>query len=119
MSVSKERDAREWLRDIVNWGDRIALYLDGRSEAEFADDTMVQDAVLRCLECIGEASSQVIKAGYAELYPDIEFVEAYWTRNRIAHGYYDVSVGRIWITATEAIPSFVEKARRALNAPSV
>lgn len=115
MNVSKAREAGDWLRDVIHWGERIASYLDGRTEAEFSEDTMMQDAVLRCIECIGEASGQIIKAGYADAFPDMEFMEAYWTRNRIAHGYYDVSPGRAWTTTTESIPTLVRKAKRALD----
>ena len=115
MNTSGERSAQQWLADIVAWGERIAKYLDGKSEADFANDTLVQDAVLRCIECIGEASRQIMKHGYAEQFPEMKFVQAYWTRNRIAHGYYDISIERIWVTATEAVPEFVLNARRAID----
>jgi uncharacterized protein with HEPN domain len=110
-----ERAVEEWLKDIVHWGDRLAVHLDGMSEQAFLEDARTQDAVARCLECIGEASRQVVASGEARQLPGIEFVEAYWTRNRIAHGYYDLNQSRVWATATQSAPNLVSHVRRVLK----
>jgi uncharacterized protein with HEPN domain len=110
-----ERAVEEWLEDIVRWGDRLAVHLDGMSEEDFLHDARTQDAVARCLECIGEASGHVVASGESQQLSGIEFVEAYWTRNRIAHGYYDLNQSRIWTTATQSAPNLVSQVRRALQ----
>jgi uncharacterized protein with HEPN domain len=115
MSRSQERGLREWLSDIVSWGERIAEHLEGMNEPEFVADRKTQDAVIRCLECVGEASRQVVTSGYAASFPETEFLQAYWTRNRLAHGYYDIDLARVWLTATESIPSLLVNVRGVLH----
>lgn len=103
----RKRPLKAWLADILEWGERLALYLEGFDEVAFSRDPKTQDAVIRCLECIGEASRQVIASGAASKFTEVEFVEAYWTPNRFIHGYYDLKVDRAWITATESAPKLV------------
>ena len=49
-----ERDELR-LRHIVDAAERIAAYLRGVNEASFLENRMLQDAVIRNLEVIGEA----------------------------------------------------------------
>jgi uncharacterized protein with HEPN domain len=111
----KKRVLREWLSDILEWGDRMSLYLDTIDEQAFLSDRKTQDAVVRCLECIREASRQIVADGHAQRFPHIQFVEAYWTRNRLAHGYYDLNLHRVWKTATESAPKLVEQVRHVVG----
>jgi Ribonuclease HepT-like len=64
---SGERDLRQWLQDIVTWEQRMAEYLLGMNEETFAVDRRTQDAVIRCLACIGEASRRVLGLAADEL----------------------------------------------------
>jgi uncharacterized protein with HEPN domain len=111
--VKKQRSPVDWLEDIIAWGDRMAGYIDGVDERTFLSDLKTQDAVVRCLECIGEASRQIVAAGHSKDFGEIEFAEAYWTRNRLAHGYYDVNASRIWVTANGPARQLVEQVRGA------
>ncbi len=82
------------LRDIVIWGDRIESYVANMSYDEFLADTRTQDAVIRCLEIIGEAASQILKveSDFEERHPGLELTAAYRARNRTAHGYGSVDL---------------------------
>jgi uncharacterized protein with HEPN domain len=115
MSPAEDRSLRDWLSDIIAWGERIAEHLQGMDESAFAADHKTQDAVIRCLECVGEASRQVVASGHAASFPEVEFLQAYWTRNRLAHGYYDINLARVWLTATESIPTLLNNVRGALR----
>jgi len=91
----------------VAWGNRLSGHVSGLSEAEFLANPLVQDAVVRCLECVGEASHQAMGHNREDMPEHIEFAEAYWARNRFAHGYYDLDMKRVWITATVSAPKLV------------
>ena len=104
MSGTPERGLEQWLRDIVSWGQRIAEYLRGLDEERFLADRRTQ-AVIRCLECIGEASRRILTSDRKDLPPGIEFLQAYLTRNRLEHGYFDINLQCVWLTATESAPA--------------
>jgi uncharacterized protein with HEPN domain len=114
MSGSPERGLEQWLHDIVSWEERIAHYLRGLDEQGFLTDQRTQDAVIRCLECIGEASRQILALDRKDLPSGIEFLQAYWTRNRLAHGYFDINLQRVWMTATQSAPALAADVRKLL-----
>jgi uncharacterized protein with HEPN domain len=87
---SGERDLRQWLQDIITWQKRMSEYLRGMDEENFSADRRTQNAVIRCLACIGEASRRVLALAADKLLPGLEFLQAYRTRNRLVHGYYNV-----------------------------
>jgi len=116
MSVSSgERDLRQRLQDIVAWEERIAEYLRGMNEGSFTGDRRTQDAAIRCLACIGEASRHVLSPAEEDLPSGIEFLQAYWTRNRLVRGYYDVNVQRIWLTAWQSAPTLAAEVKKILE----
>lgn len=115
---AKERTVDHWLEDIVQWGARIESYLVGLSQDEFEADEKTQDAVIRCIECIGEASKHIISYKVETgLEMDVaDFQDALWAQNRLAHGYFDVELSRIWITATSSVPALVTKVVSIISA---
>ena len=58
-SVSMEADQLGRLRDILKASRLIASYIKDASEAEFRADTQKQDAVVRRIEIIGEATAHL------------------------------------------------------------
>lgn len=54
------------------------------------------------LEIIGEAATHVSIAARAML--PLPWLESVATRNRLAHGYFDIDEVVVWRTATEDIP---------------
>lgn len=63
----------DYLSHILMAVERIATYTEDMDEAAFLNDRMVQDAVLRNLEVIGEASNNIEKRypEFAEAHPEL------------------------------------------------
>jgi uncharacterized protein with HEPN domain len=80
---------------------RIAYYL----------QHIVQDAVIRNFEIIGEASNSILKSneGFIEQHPDLPLRFAYDMRNQLSHGYFSTDLNIVWRTATRNIPALGEK----------
>ncbi|MGV3548430.1 HepT-like ribonuclease domain-containing protein [Rhizobium sp.] len=59
--------------------ERIAAYLDGTSQGDFLRDTLLQDAVIRNLEIVGEASRNIVRhhPDFAEAHPELPLQSAY------------------------------------------
>lgn len=109
------RTLREWLDDLVTWGDRVAAYLEGVDLEVFLEDRLRQDAVVRCIECIGEAARNILNDPRSADLSHLDLYQAYWARNRFAHGYYDLDMERVWETASVSVPRLVMDARIALD----
>ena len=75
-----------YLRHMLDAAGRIQSYVAGVSRQEFDDDHEKQDAVVRQLEILGEAASQVpekVRLGRR----DVPGSTAVGMRNRLIHAY--------------------------------
>jgi uncharacterized protein with HEPN domain len=61
---------------------------------------MAQDAVIRNLEIIGEASHNIERdyPEFAAAHPELPLAFAYQMRNAVAHGYFKVDLEIVWKT---------------------
>ena len=117
MTIDRGDPVHDRLSDIVNWGERIHKYVADMKYDDFVADTRTQDAVIRCLEVIGEAASQILKSDgdFERRHPELELTAAYRARNRTAHGYGSVDLATVWRSATVSCPEIVAVARRFLG----
>ena len=80
----------DYLEHILEALKRIFDYVEDIGEGGFLTNALVQDAVLRNLEIIGEASNKLVRYHdeFIKKYPDVPWEDMYWMRNRISHGYF-------------------------------
>jgi uncharacterized protein with HEPN domain len=94
------------LKDILDSCRQIRTYLDGMNRETFIADILVQDAVLRRLEIIGEAASR-ISPDTQSLFPTLPFRSMRGMRNIIAHDYGEVDLEQVWKTAAANVPDLI------------
>lgn len=75
----------------------------------FVADRLTQQAVLFNLVVMGEAAGNVLTshADFAQQHPDIPWRSIRATRNRIAHGYFDINLDIVWDTVQSALPPLI------------
>lgn len=107
----------DYLRHILEAVDRIDRYTAGLAEDGFLDSPMIQDAVLRNLEIIGEASRNIERRHpeFAAAHPELPLAFAYQMRNVVAHGYFEVDIEIVWKTVERDLPTFARQVRAALD----
>ena len=98
-----EADQLGRLRDILESARLIATYVHGVSEAAFQSNSEKQDAVVRRIENIGEATAHLTEETRAAI-PELPFRKMRGMRNIVAHDYANVDVGIVWEVATIYIP---------------
>lgn len=105
MSRDPQRLA-DYLTHILEAIGRIDRYTRDVSEVAFLDNPMVQDAVIRNFEIIGEASNNIEKRfpDFAQSHPELPLAFAYQMRNTIAHGYFKVDLEIVWKTIHADLP---------------
>ena len=82
------------------------------------EDLLVQDAVIRNLEIIGEASNNIQQhcPDFAAAHPELPLSSAYQMRNAIAHGYFKVDFEIVWKTIQRDLPNLRQRVLDVMRA---
>lgn len=104
----RKRDDNVYILDIIDSIEIIIGYTSGTSEADFEKNMMLQDAVHRRFEIIGEASARVSDT-FKERHPEIEWRLMKLMRNKLIHEYFGISSGTVYATITEDLPPLLLK----------
>ncbi len=105
----------DYLCHILEAIDRITAYTGEMDELAFLDNRLVQDAVIRNLEIIGEAANNIEKhhPEFAAAHPELPLSAAYQMRNAVAHGYFKVDLEIVWKTIHRNLPGLYELVQKA------
>jgi len=99
------RDAA-YLWDILEAARAVQRYTSGRSRTAFDADRILQRAVERELEIIGEAAARVsdtLKAAH----PEVPWKLMVGQRNVLIHDYGDIDYDRLWVVVVDHVPKLV------------
>ena len=109
--------AKDFLQHILEAANRVLRYTKGMGRKEFSADTLVQDAVIRNVEIIREATNNLLEVApdIGASYPSIPFAQIRRMRNRVAHGYFAVSLSMIWDTVQVDIPELRQQIAKVLG----
>ena len=101
----------DFLTHILEAIERIEEYVSDLDEMAFLENKLVQDAVIRNFEVIGEASNNIEKRfpEFVTSHPELPLASAYQMRNAVAHGYFKVDFEILWKTIQRELPSFYVK----------
>ena len=99
----KKPNNADRLRHILDAIGKIGKYLDGYDKQSFQSDEKTQDAVVRQMEIIGEAATNLTR-DLRSKNPQIEWQFAAAMRNRLIHGYFEVDAEIGWDTAQNDLP---------------
>lgn len=98
-----KKDAKILLEDILASADNIQKFCKGKTLSSFKSNLMLQSAVIRQLEIIGEAAKG-ISADVRQKYPDVEWREICGLRDILIHNYAGVDNSRIWKLIRDDLP---------------
>ncbi len=99
-------DVRDYLKHAPEAIDRIDSYTKSLTYDQFAGNTRDQDAVIRNLEVIGEASRNIERRfpDFAEAHPELSIRAAADMRNALSHGYFGIDLEILWRTIQTNLP---------------
>ena len=98
-----ERADRDFLSDIQEAARRVEAYTTAMTYDEFLANTQTQDAVIRNLEIIGEATKN-LSTGLRAKHPDVPWRGMAGVRDRLIHDYFGVNLDIVWQIATGELP---------------
>ena len=115
MSLPRTRENDPFrLRHRLDWARTTERIAAGESRQSLDEDQMMQLAMARTLQIIGEAANNVTletRRGY-EMVPWTDIIGM---RHRMVHVYYAVDLDVIWKTVTEHVPSLIHHLENLLE----
>jgi uncharacterized protein with HEPN domain len=113
MKRSRENDPFH-LQDMLEWALEAQEQVDGETRSSFAGNRRLQLAIMKVLETIGEAASNVTSEVRNEN-AQIPWASIIGMRNRLIHAYREIVLDVIWDTVTVDIPVLITELRRLLD----
>ena len=119
MSADSKRTS-DFLGHILEAISRIGRYTDQMNIADFQENELVQDAVIRNMEVIGEACGNIRKLApaFVQSHPEVPWSSAIGNRNALSHGYFSVDLKLVWATVKSDLPTLKLAVERLRVDPS-
>jgi len=95
-----------YLLDILLAARKVLKYTKGMKQEEFDGSEIVQDAVMRQLEILGEAAGHISEE-FRRKHPTIPWHKIIGLRNQIIHEYFRVNRQIVWDTIQNDLPDFI------------
>ncbi len=98
--MNKALRVADYLSHILQAIERIDRHTAGLEQIGFLASELIQDAVIRNLEVIGEAANNIrrVNPQFAMAHPEIPWSVMYAMRNHLSHGYDQVDLQIVWKT---------------------
>jgi len=115
--MSKDRQRLvDYLTHILEAIERIDRYTEDVDEVAFLQNELVQDAVIRNLEVLGEASNNIQKhyPDFAAMRLELPLAFAYQMRNALSHGYFKVDYEIVWKTIQLNLPGLHRQVKHVI-----
>ena len=122
--MNKALRVPDYLGHILAAIERIKRHTAVVDEIGFLKSELIQDAVIRNIEIIGEAPNNIqrVDAAFAAANDEIPWQVMYAMRNRLSHGYDQVDFEMLWRTICNDLPdlySLVKAASAQMTSPRV
>ena len=101
--MSTPRNDTVYLHHILDAIAKVEEYVQGLDETGFRSSTLIQDAVIRQLEIIGEAVRR-LSPEFRTSCPEVPWQDITGMRTKLIHDYFGVDIEKAWITAQDDIP---------------
>jgi uncharacterized protein with HEPN domain len=115
-SASDRPSGRDWwlyAKDMDQCARRAVDYCTGLNRDQLAHNQLVQDAVLRNIELIGEAAAR-IPPEVTLAHPEIAWREIVAMRNQLIHGYLGVDLDVVWDVVQVELPLLITQLKVVL-----
>jgi len=97
------KDDSVFLAHIADAISQIELYTQGLDAEGFRQNRLVQDAVIRQFEIIGEASKN-ISSTVRSKHPEVPWKDLAGFRDKLIHHYFGVDIVSVWLSVTTDLP---------------
>ncbi|MBI5236081.1 MAG: DUF86 domain-containing protein [Deltaproteobacteria bacterium] len=102
------------LRHMLESALDAVSFVQNRNRSSLDTNKMLQLAIVRCIEIIGEAASKISKE-CCDAHPQIPWKNIVNMRNRLIHAYFDINLDTVWSAATKDLPPLISELQKILG----
>jgi len=102
------------LQHMLDHAREAVAMIKGKDRKTLDENRMLELALVRLVEMIGEAAARVSHEGQARS-PDVPWREVIGMRNRLIHGYDSVDLNVLWDTVEVDLPPLITQLEKALS----
>jgi uncharacterized protein with HEPN domain len=108
-----EKDDRIRLQHMLDAANEALTFIQTRVRADLNIDRMLVLSLIRELEIIGEAASQVSRETRSQT-STIPWQDIIGMRNRLIHAYFDIDLDTLWSTIIKDLPALKAELEKIL-----
>jgi uncharacterized protein with HEPN domain len=108
------KDSTIYIDHILEAISSVEEFTHGLSESDFLKNRMVQAAVVRQFEIIGEATKRISKE-FRNTHSNIAWDDMAGMRDKLIHDYIDVDYWIVWKAAKEDLPVLKKQLEKLFN----
>lgn len=108
------RDDAVSLKDMLNHAREAVTLLRDTNREAFRDQRVLQLALTRLVEVVGEAANRVSGAT-RQAHPEVPWPQIVGMRNRLIHGYDVIDYDLLWDTVTGDLPELIAALERIVE----
>ena len=94
------------IRHMIDAAQAALKFAQGRTRPDLDTDQMLQFALVRAIEIVGEAASKVSLEARLDT-PQIPWAVIIGMRNRLVHAYFETNHDVLWATVIQALPELL------------
>ena len=96
-----------YVLDMLLAARKVLEFTRGVTGERFERDDLIQNAVMRQIQIIGEAARR-ISPEYQIAHPEVPWKDVIGMRNRLVYEYFRILPGRVWDVVEKHIPDLVQ-----------
>ena len=109
-----KRSVEIYIKDIIEYMERAENHIKNFQFDQFLKDDKTCDAVIRCIEVIGEATKNIPEEIRISN-PSISWRDLAGMRDKIIHSYFTVDFETVWLVIKEDIPRLKPMVKKVLE----
>ena len=109
-----KRNINLFVKDILDNIKDIESFSKGLTKEEFDNNKLIQNAIIRSLEIIGEAVKNITDT-FKKKYPKIPWKDIAGLRDILSHAYFGVNLDRVWNVIEIDLPRLKEEISKIKN----